>query len=330
MSWLATEAALLAVSMEVVRFASGDVALEGSLLLPEGAAPSAPVPAALLVAGDDVKLRAIEDEARGLAERGIAVLTTNARGARGSGGDVLLADFRDLAHDAQAGIEHLRARSEIDSARIAIVAIGRQGGWVAVLADSLSPRVASLVRIGTAEVPPEANSRWRLVRDMQAAKYSSDTIRAFAGLHPRLLEALVRRETRPAVLAAIDSTLASGEAKRAYKKGWLREWIHWIRDDDLPPIDRMQVEPWIRDHAFDPSPLTCASPTPSLFVLRAVEPDVLVDESANRVRDSMDFCSGVTGEVLILPNEESDLDCAAAWVIDHRLAPVPTPAPAPR
>lgn len=323
MSWLAVECAALAVAVQTVRFTSGDIALEGRLIVPEGASPSAPVAAAVILAGDDVNpAHTVDDEAKGLASRGIAVLTWSARGTAPSGGDVLLADFRDLAGDALAGIESLHGRADVDSARIAIVGIGRQGGWVAVLADSACSGVASLVRIGSAEVPPEANSRWRLVRDMQAAKVPEETVRSFAALHPRLLEALVHREQRPAVLAAIDSTLSTKDAKRAHKKGWLREWIKWVRDDDTPPIDRLRVAPWIRDYAFAPNPFTCASPTPTLFVLRAAEPDILVDESANLVRDSLDFCSGVTGEVWIVPTGESDLDRAAAFIQEHRLAPV--------
>jgi pimeloyl-ACP methyl ester carboxylesterase len=338
MSFLAANASLTLLA-EIVRFTSSGISLEGEILVPPSASENSRAPAAVIVSGTPDDARAdFATLAQGLAERGIAVLTYDVRGTGKSVGDARGARFEQLAADAVAAHTALRARKEIDTTRVALIAFGASG-WPAVLADSMSANVSSLVRIGTAEVPPEANSRWKLVRDMGAQKFKPETIRAFAALHPRLLEYIVKRGDRKAILAAIDSTMSTSDEKQAYRKGHLREWIDWAKDKKLPPIQSMRVDPWIRCYAFDPNPLSCASRTPTLLAYGQADSSVLVEESANRMRDSFDFCEGATGEVWIvpgaderlsvIPNSPGDrkrvmpaetLDRIAEWVRRHRIA----------
>ncbi|MET4076263.1 alpha/beta fold hydrolase [Hymenobacter sp. UYCo722] len=117
---------------------AGNVALAGTLSIPDGAGP---FPAAVLlsdVGGQDRdarqgSYRLFADLASSLARQGIAVLRLDDRGIGQSGGDSRLATTADLVRDAQAALSFLRVRPSIDPARTGFIGHG-EGGNVALLA----------------------------------------------------------------------------------------------------------------------------------------------------------------------------------------------------
>ena len=116
----------------------GNVALAGTLSIPDGAGP---FPAAVLLSdmgGQDRdsrqgKYRFFADIAATLARQGIAVLRLDDRGVGQSGGSGTLATTADLVRDALAGLNYLRVRPSIDPARTGLIGHG-EGGNVALLA----------------------------------------------------------------------------------------------------------------------------------------------------------------------------------------------------
>lgn len=136
---------------EEVRYRNGDVPLAGLLMLPHAAGP---VPAAVIIQGSGESdrtnpwARAIAEE---LVRGGTAVLLTDKRGSGASGGDWMTASFGDLAADALAGVEALRARTDVDSARVGLAGLS-QGGWIAPLAAARSGHVAFVVDVSGAGV----------------------------------------------------------------------------------------------------------------------------------------------------------------------------------
>lgn len=136
---------------EDVRYPSGALQLGAELLLPEARRPTG---GAVIVQGSGSSdrtnswSRAI---AQYLAGRGIGVLLTDKRGCGSSGGDWRTASFGDLAQDALAGVEYLRKRPEIDSARVGLVGLS-QGGWIAPVATVRSGGVAFVINVSGAAV----------------------------------------------------------------------------------------------------------------------------------------------------------------------------------
>jgi pimeloyl-ACP methyl ester carboxylesterase len=136
---------------EEVRYAGGEVALAGLLMLPEARGP---VPGAVIIQGSGRSdrtnqwARAIAEE---LVRAGVAVLLTDKRGSGASGGDWQTAGFDELAGDALAGVAALRARADVDSSRVGLVGLS-QGGWIAPLAAARSPHVAFVVDVSGAAV----------------------------------------------------------------------------------------------------------------------------------------------------------------------------------
>ena len=117
---------------------AGNVALAGTLSIPDGPGP---FPGAVLLSdmgpqdrdARQGSYRLFADLASNLARQGIAVLRLDDRGVGQSGGDSRLATTADLVRDAQAALGILRVRPTIDPARTGFIGHG-EGGNVALLA----------------------------------------------------------------------------------------------------------------------------------------------------------------------------------------------------
>lgn len=88
-------------------------------------------------------MRLFRQVADTLGRRGIAVLRLDDRGVGGSGGD-LNGTSADFADDIRAGIAYLRARAEIDPARIALLGHS-EGGMIAPMVARTDPQLAAIV-----------------------------------------------------------------------------------------------------------------------------------------------------------------------------------------
>jgi len=144
-----------AVREEEVRFSNGGVELAGTLLLPSGAGPH---PAVVFIHGSGGEGRwSSRYLARRIAREGFAALIWDKRGVGESTGWWPEASFEDLAGDAAAAVAYLRARAEIDPARVGIHGHS-QGGTIAGLvavraeADFVIASAASGVSMVDAEI----------------------------------------------------------------------------------------------------------------------------------------------------------------------------------
>ncbi|HLA12106.1 MAG TPA: CocE/NonD family hydrolase [Pyrinomonadaceae bacterium] len=99
------------------------ITLAASLMLPNAADR---VAGAVIIQGSGTSevtnqwARAISER---LVERGVAVLLTDKRGSGKSEGKWQTSDFMDLAGDALAGVDYLRARKEINPERVGLIVL---------------------------------------------------------------------------------------------------------------------------------------------------------------------------------------------------------------
>ena len=135
---------------------AGNVALAGTLSIPDGAGP---FPAAVLLSdmgGQDRDTRQggyrlFADLASNLARQGVAVLRLDDRGVGQSGGDGRLVTTAVLVRDAQAALSYLRVRPSIDPARTGFIGHG-EGGNVALLAAAQALPPSFVVGLAAAGV----------------------------------------------------------------------------------------------------------------------------------------------------------------------------------
>jgi uncharacterized protein len=160
------------LAQEEVRFVNGDVALGGTLFLPEGLGPH---PALVLVHGSGPQTRAcVRLHAEYFARHGIAALAYDKRGTGDSspGRD----DFRELARDALAGSRSIRQHPRIDPARIGLCG-SSQGGWIVPLAAVEAPdEVAFAILVAGPAVSIAEQNRQNVEYSMRAAGFSEAQI----------------------------------------------------------------------------------------------------------------------------------------------------------
>lgn len=131
--------------------AAAGVTLSGTLTAPRGVAKA---PAIVLVTGSGPQDRdsqiaghkSFKLIADRLTRAGIAVLRYDDRGVGKSTGQFAAALTTDFAADAAAAVAHLRARPDIDGARVAVLGHS-EGGIVAAWVAARDPRLAAVVSL---------------------------------------------------------------------------------------------------------------------------------------------------------------------------------------
>ena len=158
---------------ETIAFASRDVRLSGTLLLP---ARQGPMPAVVMVHGSGPSTReALWPWADMYARAGIAVLIHDKRGTGSSTGSWWAATFEDLADDAAAAVRALQARPEIDGRRVGLHGMS-QGGWIAPLAARRAGDLAFVIVESAPAMTPVEHERLRVPYQLAADGFSQDVI----------------------------------------------------------------------------------------------------------------------------------------------------------
>jgi len=145
--------------VEEVVVKSGEVKLAGTLTLP---AKPGRHPAVALLTGSGAQNR--DEEIFGfkpfrliadhLTRAGVVVLRCDDRGVGGSSGSLQSVTSEDLAGDALAAVGFLRARAEVDSARIGLLGHS-EGGLLAVMAAARSKELGFIVLVSAPGVKGE-------------------------------------------------------------------------------------------------------------------------------------------------------------------------------
>jgi len=160
---------------EELTFANGEMALAGTLTLPDSHARH---PAVVLLQGSGPLNR--DEEAFGMkpfviiadffARNGIAVLRYDSRGVGGSTGAPFQYTLSDVADDAMAAVRYLKARNDVDSARIGLCGHS-QGGIVAPMCAARSEDVAFIICISGIGITGEQNflAQARLIAEVDGA-----------------------------------------------------------------------------------------------------------------------------------------------------------------
>lgn len=167
-----SEAARLRLREEIVTFQSGDLALRGKLILPEGAGP---FPVMIPVHGsEDYSAVDHYSDPYMHAANGIAAFVYDKRGTGGSEGKYT-ANFDVLSDDTVAAVHYLRERPEIDGDNIHLGGYS-QGGWIAPLAALKDGNIRSIfVGFGVA-VPVTGEDRWGYVYALERKGFGDKEI----------------------------------------------------------------------------------------------------------------------------------------------------------
>ena len=225
-----------------VRYASGEVSISGSLLLPSSPGPHA---AMVMIHGSGAVTRdALRPFADHFARNGVAVLITDKRGTGLSTGRWARATFDHLAEDALAGVRYLRTHPEIEPGAIGVHGMSL-GGWVAPLAAVKSRDVAFVVVESAPVMTPLEHERLRVETTMRADGHRGESIAQAVAFMDQKFEVARTGQGWDRLEAAI----RAGE-----KAGWIPyvnapasletlqwHWEHVFSYDPLPVLQQLDV-----------------------------------------------------------------------------------------
>ena len=182
---------------------------------------------------------------------GFAAVTFDRRGEGASTGEPSAGRFELLADDAVAVVEHVAALPEIDAERIGLWGIS-QGGWVAPLAATRSPRIAFLVLVASAGVSPAEQMRWAVPSQLRLAGYGDDAVSLQSAARAELEEVVHGRGSAERAQELLDAGSREPWWSLAYLPGRL--------------LDEDERRGWIEEMDFEPEPVFARVRVPTLLV----------------------------------------------------------------
>lgn len=225
-----------------VRYASGEVSIAGSLLLPAAAGPH---PAIVMIHGSGAVTRdTLRPFADHFARNGVAVLITDKRGTGVSTGRWARATFEELAEDALAGVRYLRNRPEIQPSAIGLHGMSL-GGWVAPLAAVKSRDVAFVVVESAPVMTPREHERLRVETTMRADGHKGETIAQAVAFMDQKFDVARTGEGWDRLEAAMTAGAREGWLPYVNAPATLESlrwhWDHVFSYDPLPILKQLNV-----------------------------------------------------------------------------------------
>jgi pimeloyl-ACP methyl ester carboxylesterase len=267
---------------EEVTFTNGPLKSSGTLLLPVGPDRH---PAVVFVHGSGPEARfGSRFLAEHLAGHGVAALIYDKRGVGKSTGDWTHATLQDLADDAVAGVELVRARPEIDPDRVGIYGHS-QGGLIAPLAAVRSPDVAFIIAGASYGGPVFEQDLHRVSNSLKSSGLTEpDQAKAMA-FYRRFID--VARTGQ-----GIDGLLASGDSVKS------EAWYQWL---EIPPRDHWLWSFYPPVGSFDPLPVWKKVTVPTLLLYGQNDQLIPVDVSLLRIGRALDQGGNNSWAAFILP-----------------------------
>ena len=247
-----------------ITFRNEDVLLKGTLTKPD---IDRPCPVVIVTHTSNAGARDFgiyQHLAKLLPHHGIAVFLYDRRGSGDSTGNFATASFFDLATDAQAGINHLKLRSDIDPEHIGVWGMS-QGGWIAPLTASKSAEAAFVIAISAVGVSPAEQMNYSAEYDLREQGFPKESIRQMLELRGLVDDFFRGKADRSKVVEKLD----------VFRK---EAWFPFAYLDGGLPEDPT-VEKWHQKMDFDPLPIIRGVNVPGLLLYAERDPWVPIDKS---------------------------------------------------
>jgi uncharacterized protein len=265
------------VHEESIHFASGNLTLAGTMLLPGG--PQR-YPAVFIFHGSGPQRRDLST-ARWFAEQGFAALTYDKRGVGESTGDFQAGPFMDLCADGLAAVEYLKSRKEVDPRRIGVWGLS-QGGWLGPLAASRSADISFVIAVSGPGVSPGE----------QMLVYYANELRDRGVPEADVREAdVLRRDVWNYLFTGQGYEKARRELDEGRRKRWFGE-VNSQQDRLFGPLHKPSeldgpgsaILRFRREMTYDPLPALRKLCVPALFLFGSEDRLIPVEKSVAAIR----------------------------------------------
>jgi pimeloyl-ACP methyl ester carboxylesterase len=219
-----------------------------------------------------------------LPEVGIGVVTFDRRGDGASTGSSSRGRFEVQAADA------LGVLSVVGVKRVGLWGFS-QGGWVAPLAASESPRVAFVVGVASTGVTPSEQMMYATEQQLTRAGYGSSVVQRVLALR-RFYEAYVHGRA-----AGREDELASELLQAMEEPWWLLAFLPPV------PLDAEGCRLWIEEMDFDPFPVFQRVQVPALMFYGEDDAWTPVEPSVRTWREAR----GDAVDVVVVPDASHEM-----------------------
>ncbi len=121
-----------------------------------------------------------------LVGAGLAVLSYDKRGVGGSSGSWMTSGYDQLAGDAAAAVDALRAQPEVDPAAVGLFGHS-EGGWVVLRTAAGRPDLSFVVTNAGPGVGPAAQERWAMAHALRSDRIPEPDVEACLAIHDRVM-----------------------------------------------------------------------------------------------------------------------------------------------
>ncbi|MCB0666639.1 MAG: alpha/beta hydrolase [Saprospiraceae bacterium] len=248
------------ISLEIP---NGEIRLNTEINLPSGAGP---FPAVILVHGSkNNTLDFYPKYSEYFAENEIVTVRFDKRGQGKSTGILWTAEFEDLAKDIVAIVEKLKTLPYVDSTKIGLWA-DSQGGWLILIADSLSSDLSFLVNKAGPVMTPLEQTLYDYENNYLRKKGAKD--KAVSELRQWYRHVLVylTRERSDSLWMSIRSVLEKYRRSAFFNSDHDKYYFSLL--DNPGKMERKEnifLDPSGRSFDFDPVPYLMDLQTPMLY-----------------------------------------------------------------
>ena len=269
---------------EVVKskFENDGITFSANLYKPIG---SGPFPAVVMVHGSKNHTKDFYTEySEYFADNGVVVLNYDNRGHGESGGDLWTATFIDLAKDVVAALEHLQSLGFVDPNKVGVWA-DSHGGWIVLIADSLSNNVDFIINKSGPAVTPLETVRFDVERNyLDPERTPENETKRILDLYRPIFEYLTRNRS-DSLWGLIKRELNYFEPTPYFKNEfdvYYKELL--VPPSKMVPIDELPIAPSGRDYDFDPRPYVEGLETRMLLIYGTADELIPAMKSADIVR----------------------------------------------
>ena len=282
---------------------NANITLAGTFTCPKG---DGPFPAVVLVTGSGPQDRnesllthkpflVISDY---LTRNGIAVLRYDDRGVAKSGGNFAAATTEDFVTDAQAAVEYLKSRKEVDPKKIG-VAGHSEGGLIAPMVAVNSGDVSFIILLAGPGLPGK-NILLLQGKEIGIANGGKeDEIDKAMKLNEKIYDA---------ILSESDNAMAEKKIKAAYE-----EYYNSLNDEEKKDADKQKqmfaqgiqqlTSPWFRFFLkFDPRPVLENVTVPVLALNGEKDLQVPAKENLEEIDKALKIAGNKNYKIIMLPN----------------------------
>ncbi|MEI6454978.1 MAG: alpha/beta fold hydrolase [bacterium] len=273
------------------------VTLAGTLTTPKAGGP---FPAVILITGSGPQNR--DEELLGhkpflviadwLTRQGIAVLRYDDRGVGKSGGDFSSATSYDFAADAEAALDFLKKRAEIDSSRIGFIGHS-EGGMIAPLIVSQRSDVAFIVLMAGPGITGEQILYLQGELIAKAAGEKEKDIKDNLKLSKDIYSLLKKTSDNDKAAARIRELMSSYDKKHAADSGYQP-----LNETQLAGQIKTLTSPWFRCFlTFDPVDYLSKVKCPVLAINGTLDLQVPCQENLQTIEKALIFGGNSSYEI---------------------------------